>query len=78
MMLDIAGFRERHRKELQALATEVIVHVQTTGEAQRLAPMNPFERKVIHDVVAKVEGVHSESEGEEKQRCVVISKLDES
>jgi spoIIIJ-associated protein len=34
--------------------------------------MTPFERKIVHDAVAAVEGVHSESEGEEPQRCVVV------
>ena len=38
----------------------------------RLAPMNPFERKVVHDAIAAVDGVHSESEGEEPNRRVVV------
>jgi spoIIIJ-associated protein len=37
-----------------------------------MAPMNPFERKVVHDVIAGVSGVRSESEGEEPNRRVVI------
>jgi spoIIIJ-associated protein len=35
--------------------------------------MNPFERKVVHDVISAIEGVQSESEGEEPQRRVVVS-----
>ena len=34
--------------------------------------MSPFERKVVHDAVAQVSGVHSESEGEEPKRRVVV------
>jgi spoIIIJ-associated protein len=34
--------------------------------------MNPFERKVVHDTVAEIDGVTSESEGEEPQRRVVV------
>ena len=34
--------------------------------------MNPFERKVVHDVIATIDGVRSESEGEEPQRQVVV------
>jgi spoIIIJ-associated protein len=34
--------------------------------------MNPFERKVVHDVIAAAAGVHSESEGEEPNRRVVV------
>ena len=43
LMLDVAGFREKRRSELQALATEVILEVRRTREAVGLAPMNPFE-----------------------------------
>lgn len=71
LMLDVAGFRERRRTELQGLATEAIVEVQQSGEPVRLNPMNPFERKIVHDVVAAA-GLFSESEGLEPNRRVVI------
>ena len=51
LMLDIAGYRESRRKELVALATEAIQSVKETGEPAHLAPMNPFERKIVHDAV---------------------------
>ncbi|MGH2811022.1 MAG: R3H domain-containing nucleic acid-binding protein, partial [Actinomycetota bacterium] len=47
--------------------------VRSTGSPVRLDAMNPFERKVVHDAVAAIEGVRSESEGEEPNRRVVIS-----
>ncbi len=71
LMLDVAGHRERRRKELQALAKEAIDEVKETGESVRLSPMNPFERKIVHDVVAGA-GLVSESEGEEPSRRVVV------
>ena len=71
LMLDVAGFRERRRTGLQGLATEAIVEVQQSGEPVRLSPMNPFERKIVHDVVAGA-GLFSESEGIEPNRRVVI------
>ena len=71
LMLDIAGFRADRRRELTAIAEEAITRVRTTGEAVMLEPMNPFERKVCHDVAA-AEGLVSESEGVEPNRCVVI------
>ncbi len=71
LMLDVAGFRERRRTELQGLATEAIVEVQQSGEPVRLSPMNPFERKIVHDVVAGA-GLFSESGGIEPNRRVVI------
>lgn len=75
LMLDVAGFREKRRTQLQGLATEAIVEVRQTGEPARLAPMNPFERKIVHDIVAAA-GLHSESEGVEPNRRVVIQKAD--
>ncbi len=71
LMLDIAGHRERRRKELETVAADAIAEVQDSGESVRLAPMNPFERKIVHDVVAAA-GLTSESEGEEPRRRVVV------
>lgn len=71
LMLDIGGHREKRVKELQAIAREAIAEVKETREKVRLQPMNPFERKVVHDVVAE-QGLTSESEGVEPKRCVVI------
>lgn len=75
LMLDVAGHRERRRQELTALAQEAITDVNQNGEPVRLTPMNPFERKIVHDIVAAA-GLVSESEGEEPNRRVVISKAD--
>jgi spoIIIJ-associated protein len=72
LMLDIGGFRAKRRAELAELGTEVSNRVAASGEPERLAAMSPFERKVVHDAVAAVNGVHSESEGEEPQRRVVV------
>lgn len=72
LMLDIAGHRAARRAELTTLGTETATQVASSGEPARLAPMSPFERKVVHDAVAAVDGVHSESEGEEPRRRVVV------
>jgi spoIIIJ-associated protein len=71
LMLDVAGYREKRRKVLQELAQDAVDAVKESGESVRLAPMNPFERKIVHDVVAGA-GLTSESEGEEPQRRVVV------
>jgi spoIIIJ-associated protein len=73
LMLDIAGYRARRRTELGELGKSTAERVAESGEAVRLAPMNPFERKVVHDAVGTVAGVESSSEGEEPRRRVVIS-----
>jgi spoIIIJ-associated protein len=72
LMLDVGGFRAKRRTDLTALAGETARRVADSGQPERLSPMNPFERKVVHDVIAGVAGVHSESEGEEPNRRVVV------
>ena len=71
LMLDVGGYRARRRAELAELGQTVAEEVQRTGERQSLSPMNPFERKVVHDVAAAA-GLESESEGEEPERHVVM------
>jgi spoIIIJ-associated protein len=72
LMLDIAHWRRRRREELAALGDKVARRVLETGEREELSPMTPFERKIVHDAVAAVDGVHSESEGVEPSRRVVV------
>ncbi len=72
LMLDIASWRRRRREELAALGDKVARRVLDSGEREELSPMTPFERKIVHDAVAAVPGVHSESEGVEPSRRVVI------
>ena len=72
LMLDIARWRRRRRDELAALGDKVAHRVLETGEREQLSPMTPFERKIVHDAVAAVEGVRSESEGVEPSRRVVV------
>lgn len=72
LMLDVSGHRAARRSELAALAKDTADQVNASGNSTRLAPMNPFERKVVHDVIAGIEGVQSESEGEEPNRRVVV------
>ena len=72
LMLDIASWRRRRREELAALGDKVARRVLESGDREELAPMTPFERKIVHDAVAAVEGVRSESEGVEPSRRVVV------
>ncbi|GLZ32689.1 SpoIIIJ-associated protein [Lentzea sp. NBRC 105346] len=76
LMLDIAHWRADRRGELAELGRSTAEKVLASGERARLHPMTPFERKVVHDAVAPIAGVHSESEGEEPQRRVVIFPKD--
>jgi spoIIIJ-associated protein len=72
LMLDVSGHRQARREQLQRLARETAQTVLDSGEPERLTPMNPFERKVVHDAISAIDGVYSESEGEEPHRRVVV------
>ena len=72
LMLDIGGFRAKRRADLTSLASAAAERVAQSRQPERLSAMNPFERKVVHDVIAAAVGVHSESEGEEPNRRVVV------
>jgi len=72
LMLDIGGFRASRRLALEDLAREAIAEAKSTGGPVELEPMNAFERKVVHDVVAEAKLI-SESAGTDPRRYVVIS-----
>ncbi len=71
LMLDIGGFRAEHKESLEQLAATAIAEAKESGQPVPMRPMNPFERKVVHDV-AKREGLRSESDGDGRTRHVVI------
>ncbi|GAC84004.1 hypothetical protein GP2_017_00330 [Gordonia paraffinivorans NBRC 108238] len=72
LMLDISRWRADRRERLARLGREVAERVRDSGEREALDPMTPFERKIVHDAVAAVDGVISESEGAEPKRRVVV------
>lgn len=71
LMLDVAGYRAGRRAALTEVAKDAVARVRETGEAVALEPMNPFERKVVHDAVAEA-GLASDSDGIEPNRHVVV------
>ena len=71
LMLDIDNFRSNRRTELKKLANEMAEEAKSTGSSIKLAPMNAFERKIIHDTIQEL-GLSSESDGEDPHRFVVI------
>ncbi|WP_293780412.1 R3H domain-containing nucleic acid-binding protein [uncultured Aeromicrobium sp.] len=71
LMLDIGGYRAALRRRVVAEATAAVAEVKAGAAEVALAPMSPFERKVVHDAVAAA-GLVSESEGEGASRHVVV------
>jgi spoIIIJ-associated protein len=70
--VDVEGYRSRHVEKLRDRCREAIAQVRETGQPVRLEPMDAYERKLMHDLVAKTGGVTSSSEGAEPKRRVVI------
>lgn len=70
--IDVEGYRARRLEKLLEKAEDAIEDALDSGEPQRLEPMDVFERKAVHRLVAEREGVTSRSQGREPGRRVVI------
>jgi spoIIIJ-associated protein len=77
LRLDIAGYGERRREALRIYARRLAEKVLDEGGEIMLEPMNPADRKVVHDTISEIEGVRSFSEGEDPERCVVIGPAED-
>ncbi|MDD4298102.1 MAG: KH domain-containing protein [Bacilli bacterium] len=74
--LDVENYKEKQLKRIIRLARNVALQTLETGVEAKLDSMNSYERRLVHEEVSKIEGVHTVSEGEEPNRYVVI-KLNE-
>lgn len=74
--VDVEGYKARHTEKLRDKCREAIAQVRETREPYRLEPMDAYERKLMHNLVAKTGGVTSVSEGHEPKRRVVIHPED--
>jgi spoIIIJ-associated protein len=72
LLLDINGYRARYRDRLIAVVKETAERVIASREDHEFEPMTPAERKIVHDAVAAIDGVRTESLGEEPYRRVII------
>lgn len=70
--VDTGNYREKREKTLEILGRKIAIKVAKTGKKVVLEPMNPYERRIIHTAVQKINGAYSESEGENANRHVVI------
>jgi spoIIIJ-associated protein len=74
VMVDVEDYRKRRRSQLAQRARSAAAKVRRTGRPERMEPMTSYERKIVHDAVAEVDGVESSSEGEDPDRRVVIRR----
>jgi len=76
VIVDAAGYRDRRRSTLEALAVRTAEHVRATGRSVDLEPMTAVERKVVHVKLKELGGVQTRSEGAEPNRYVVVLPAD--
>lgn len=75
VIVDVDGYRQHREDQLSVRGRDLAEQVKTEGGEIEMEPMSPFERKIVHDAVAEVDGVESVSRGEDPQRYVVIRRL---
>ncbi|HJR96679.1 MAG TPA: RNA-binding cell elongation regulator Jag/EloR [Actinomycetota bacterium] len=72
VIVDVEDYRKRREARLGEHARELAERVRDEGREEELDPMNSYERKLVHDAVADIEGVETESRGVDPERYVVI------
>ena len=72
VVINTGDYREKREKTLESLGRRLAIKAAKTGRKSSLEPMNPYERRIIHTAVQKVNGATSWSEGENVNRHVVI------
>lgn len=75
VIVDVQDYRKRREERLVENAVQQAERVLESGREAELDPMNPFERKLVHDALADLAGVETSSRGEEPNRFVVIRRV---
>jgi len=76
--VNVGNYREKREKTLSGLARKAAIQAAKSGRKTSLEPMNPYERRIIHTAVQKVDGATSYSVGSEPQRHVVIAPSEDN
>jgi spoIIIJ-associated protein len=74
VMVDVGGYRKRHEDQLAEMGREAAQRAVASGDEIELEPMNAYERKIVHDAVAEVEGAESVSSGEDPDRFIIVQR----
>ena len=77
VVIDADGYRERRAESLRADAVEAAEEALRTGRPVELEPMPASERRIVHEYLRERGGVETHSEGDEPERRLVVSALDE-
>jgi spoIIIJ-associated protein len=73
IVIDCNGFRRDKDAELRQMAKFMAEKARTTGAAQEMGPLNPYERRIVHMAIAESHDVTSESIGDAFLKTVIIS-----
>jgi spoIIIJ-associated protein len=73
VFVDALGYRKGKDIELRQMARLLAEKVKQTGIDQQIGPLNPYERRLVHLVVAEIAGVTTESVGDAFSKTVLIS-----
>jgi spoIIIJ-associated protein len=72
VVVDVAGYRDRRRRAIEALAVQGAEEALRSGERVALEPMSSGERRLVHERLKDYDGVETASEGDEPNRYVVV------
>jgi spoIIIJ-associated protein len=72
--IDVANYKAQRADRLVQKITSTLEKVKETGETTHLPPMNPADRRVVHQAVAQYPELETYSEGEGRDRHIVITK----
>ena len=75
VVVDVEGYKSRRRDKVQSIARNAASRAKKTCRAVRLAPMNAYERRLVHLALRGDETVTTHSEGADPTRCVVITAV---
>jgi len=73
VVVDCQGYRKSKDAELHQMAKFLAEKARSSGLAQEIGPLNPYERRIVHMAVSEIESVSSESIGDAFEKTVIIS-----
>ena len=73
IVIDCNGFRKDKDAELRQMARFIADKARSSGMAQEMGPLNPYERRIVHLAIAEDPTVTSESIGDAFMKTVIIS-----
>lgn len=77
VLIDVAGYKQARRESLEEMAQEIAARVIESGTEEELKPMNPAERRIVHMALREIDGVETESRGQDRDRRIVVKPKSE-